>query len=57
VATLIVELHGWRVGHDQGVDTIRTLERIGFRCLHEKDGTYVFRNDRLRAAAEGTIAH
>jgi len=47
VALLIVEIHGWLVGIDRGAETVRTLERIGFQCLHEKDGTYVFRNQRL----------
>src|SRR5262249_17628860 len=49
VAMIIVEIHGWRVGWDRGAETMRTLEQIGFRCLHEKDGTYVFRNELLPA--------
>jgi FkbM family methyltransferase len=47
VDMIIVEIHGWRVGHDQAEEMIRTLQRIGFRCLHEKDATYVFRNERF----------
>jgi FkbM family methyltransferase len=47
VGMIIVEIHGWRVGHDLAEETIRTLERIGFRSLHEQDATHVFRNERL----------
>jgi FkbM family methyltransferase len=53
VETIIVEVHGWRVGHDRAEEMIRTLEGVGFRCLHEREGTYVFRNEslaRLRVA-------
>ncbi len=57
VSMIIVEIHWWRVGNEQGAEIVRTLERIGFRCLHDKDGTYVFRNERLHVAAEGTVAH
>jgi FkbM family methyltransferase len=57
VAMIIIEVHGWRVGQRQGTETLHTLERIGFRCLHEKDGTYVFRNECLRVRTEAGIAH
>jgi FkbM family methyltransferase len=58
VEMLIVEIHGWRVGHDQAEEMIRALERIGFRCLHEQEATYVFRNDRLgQLPSEGSRAH
>jgi FkbM family methyltransferase len=58
VETIIVEIHGWRVGHDQAEEMIRTLEQIGFRCLCEQDATYVFRNERLpHMPAEGPLAH
>jgi FkbM family methyltransferase len=53
VDMIIVEIHGWRVGPDQAEEMIRTLERIGFRCLHEKDATYVFRNERLTRVSGG----
>ena len=56
VALLIVEIHGWRVGQDRGAETIRTLQQIGFRCVQEKDGTYVFCNERLGAGTERTFA-
>jgi FkbM family methyltransferase len=56
VAMIIIEIHWW-VGHEQAAETIRTLERIGFRCLHQKDGTYVFRNDRLHVGAHETVTH
>lgn len=56
VAMIIVEVHWW-VGHEQCAEMIGTLERIGFRCLHEKDATYVFRNERLHLETAGTIAH
>jgi FkbM family methyltransferase len=56
VALLIVEIHGWRVGQDLGTATIHTLEELGFRCVDEKDGTYVFRNDRYHAGAESASA-
>lgn len=56
IALLIVEIHGWRVGQDRGAETIRTLQQIGFRCLQEKDGTYVFRNERLDAGPERAFA-
>jgi FkbM family methyltransferase len=56
VAMIIVEIHGWRVGWEQGAEMIRTLEDTGFRCLHEKDGTYVFRNERLRVDIEAAVA-
>jgi len=56
VAMIIVEIHGWRVGWEQGAEMIRTLEDIGFRCLNEKDGTYVFRNERLRVDPEAAVA-
>lgn len=58
VEMIIVEIHGWRVGRGQAEEMIRTLERIGFRCLHEQEATYVFRNERLTAVpAEGPLAH
>jgi len=58
VEMIIVEIHGWRVGDDQAEEMIRTLERIGFRSLHENNTTYVFRNERFtRVPAEGTLAH
>jgi hypothetical protein len=44
VESLIVEIHGWRVGLDRGEEMIRTLERIGFERLCEKGATSVFRN-------------
>jgi FkbM family methyltransferase len=44
VESLIVEIHGWRVGHDQAEEMIRTLQRIGFERLCEKGATSVFRN-------------
>jgi FkbM family methyltransferase len=47
VESLIVEIHGWRVGHDQAEQMIRTLERIGFERLCEKGATSVFRNVAL----------
>ena len=56
IALLIVEIHGWRVGQDRGAEAIRTLQQIGFRCLQEKDGTYVFCNERLGAGTERTFA-
>ena len=56
VALLIVEIHGWRVGQDRGAQTIQRLQQIGFHCLHEKDGTYVFRNQRLDTGTERTLA-
>jgi FkbM family methyltransferase len=56
VVMIIVEIHGWRVGWEQGAEMIRTLEETGFRCLHEKDGTYVFRNERLRVDPEAAVA-
>jgi FkbM family methyltransferase len=57
VATIIVEMHGWRVGHEQAAATIRSLERLGFRCLHEKSGTFLFRNERRRGGLEGAVVH
>ncbi len=56
VAMIIVEIH-WQFGHEQSAETIRTLERIGFRCLHDNNGTYVFRNERLHVGLESTVAH
>ena len=56
VAMIIVEIHGWRVGWEQGAEMIRTLEDLGFRCLHQKDGTYVFRNERLRIDPAAIVA-
>jgi FkbM family methyltransferase len=56
VAMIIIEIHWW-AGHEQAAETIRVLERIGFRCLHEKDGTYVFRNERLPGGSPGTVTH
>jgi FkbM family methyltransferase len=44
VESLIVEIHGWRVGHDRAEEMIRTLERIGFERLCEKGATSLFRN-------------
>jgi FkbM family methyltransferase len=44
VESLIVEIHGWRVGHNRAEEMIRTLERIGFERLCEKGATSVFRN-------------
>ena len=58
VEMIIVEIHGWRVGHDQAEEMIRTLERIGFRSVHEQDEIHVFRNERLtHVTAEGALAH
>jgi len=56
IALLIVEIHGWRVGQDRAAETIRTLQQIGFRCLQERDGTYVFRNERLDGGTEKALA-
>jgi hypothetical protein len=43
-------------GHDHAEQMIRTLERIGFRFLYEKDATDVFRNERLtHVPAEGAL--
>lgn len=47
VELLIVEVHGWRVGQHRAEQMIRALECGGFRRIHEREGTYVFRNDRL----------
>ena len=51
VEQLVVEIHGWRVGHDQAEQMIRTLEQIGFERLCEKGATSVFRNVGLPADA------
>lgn len=57
VEMIIIELHGWRVGHEKAAETIRSLEQLGFRCLHEKSGTFVFRNERLHAGQDRTVVH
>jgi len=44
-------------GARPGREMTRTLERIGFRFLDEKDATCVFRNERLtHVPAEGHLA-
>jgi FkbM family methyltransferase len=47
VEMVIVEIHGWLLGMNLVQEMNDTFERIGFRCLHEKGATRVFRNMAL----------
>jgi FkbM family methyltransferase len=47
VETLILEVHGWRVGQGLAEEMIRTLERTGFEAVHKQGEIRVFRNTAL----------
>ena len=47
VETMIVEIHGWRVGQERADEMIDALERTGFSRVYEKGATSVFRNRGL----------